>query len=183
MRANELKPPPVVVVMGVSASGKSTLGVALAERMGWPFKEGDDLHPPANVAKMRAGQPLDDADRAPWLDRVAAWIAERSAAGEGGVITCSALKRIYRDRLRQARADLAFVLPDPPEAVLRARIAKRKGHFMPPSLLTSQLGTLERPDDGERAMAITGDVAGAAVCNAIDAWLVATAGQRAGSGG
>jgi len=175
MHANQLTPLPVAVVMGVSASGKSTLGVALARRMGWAFEEGDDLHPQANVAKMRAGHPLEDADRAPWLDRVAGWIAERSAAGEGGVITCSALKRAYRDRLRTARPDLAFVLPDPPEAVLRERIAARQGHFMPPSLLTSQLRTLERPAPAERALAIGGDVSAEAVLDTIDAWLVSSA--------
>jgi len=175
MRAHELQPPPVVVVMGVSASGKSTLGAALARRLGWAFQEGDDLHPAANVAKMAAGQPLDDADRAPWLDRVADWIAQRSAAGEGGVITCSALKRAYRDRLRLARSDLAFVLPDPPEALLRERIAGRRGHFMPPSLLDSQLRTLQRPAADERALAITGEPGADAALEQVERWLASSA--------
>jgi len=174
LRADQRRPP-VVVVMGVSASGKSTLGAALAQRLGWAFQEGDDLHPAANVARMAAGQPLDDADRAPWLDRVADWIAQRSAAGEGGVITCSALKRAYRDRLRAARADLAFVLPDPPEAVLRARIAGRRGHFMPPSLLDSQLRTLERPAADERALAITGEPDAEAALAQVERWLLSGA--------
>ncbi len=145
------KPPLIVVAIGVTASGKSTFGKALAHQLGGAFKDGDDLHPAANVRKMHAGEPLDDADRAPWLDRVAAWIETRARSGRPGVIACSALKHAYRDHLRAAYPDLAFVLLAPSEATLRRRIAARKGHFMPPSLLTSQLRTLEpRPRPNTR---------------------------------
>ena len=158
--------------MGVSASGKSALGQALAERLGWPFEEGDTLHPAANIAKMKAGQPLDDADRAPWLDAVAAWISGRQVEGGTGVISCSALKRAYRDRLRQAGGPtLRFVLPDVPPDVLRRRIAARTGHFMPPSLLDSQLATLERPGPDENALVLAGDPSIEENVATIFAWL------------
>ncbi len=132
---------PVVVVMGVAGCGKSTVGKALADRLGVPYAEADDFHPPANVAKMRAGRPLDDADRAPWLDAVAEWIAGR--AGRGGVVSCSALRRRYRDRLRRADPGLFLVHLDGPRQLLAARMAARRDHFMPPALLDSQLATLE----------------------------------------
>lgn len=148
---------PVIVMMGVSGSGKTSVGAALAARLGCGFEEGDTLHPAANIAKMRAGIPLDDADRAPWLDAVAAWIADRMAAGAGGVVACSALKRAYRDRLRRAGgAALRFVLIDPPPDVLRDRLGARTGHFMPASLLDSQLATLERPAPDEHALVVRG---------------------------
>jgi len=142
---------PPIVVMGVSASGKTAIGKPLARRLGCPFIDGDVLHPQANIDKMKAGHPLDDADRAPWLDRVAQWLADHE---EGGVIACSALKRGYRDRLRRAAPDTLFVMLDPPLEVLRQRDAGRKGHFMPASLLDSQLATLERPDPDEHAITI-----------------------------
>jgi gluconokinase len=145
---------PVLVVMGVSGSGKSTVAEPLAKRLGWPFEEGDDLHPAANVAKMKAGVPLDDADRAPWLDAVAAWIAERLRAGNGGVITCSALRRVYRDRLREAGDGVVFVYLEGAEAVIAGRIAERHGHFMPAALLDSQFATLEEPTPDERAIVV-----------------------------
>jgi gluconokinase len=132
----------IVVVMGVSGAGKTTVGKALAEAMGWPFVEGDELHPPANVEKMRRGEPLDDADRAPWLEK----IAERMRGMKDGVVACSALKRAYRDRLR-VREDVRFVLLEVPRAVLDERLARRRGHYMPASLLPSQLATLETADD------------------------------------
>lgn len=129
---------PPLVVMGVSASGKSAVGAALAGRLGVPFVDGDDLHPQANVDKMAAGIPLDDEDRWPWLDAVAARLAERHV-----VIACSALKRAYRDRLRAAAPDTVFVhLTGSPE-LLQERANARPGHFMPASLLRSQLDTLE----------------------------------------
>jgi gluconokinase len=133
--------PLVLVVMGVSGVGKTTLGTLVAERLGWPFEEGDALHPEANVAKMAAGHALDDDDRWPWLDRVAGWIDERLDAGQQGVITCSALKRAYRDRLR--RPDVVFVHLTGPKQLTAERLAARQGHFMPTSLLDSQLATLE----------------------------------------
>jgi gluconokinase len=132
---------PVIVVMGVSGSGKTTVGSRLADALGVEYAEGDDFHPRANVAKMAAGAPLDDADRAPWLDALAAWMAERS--GQGGVVTCSALKRIYRDRLRASAPEAFFLHLSVPRPELERRVAGRRGHFMPPSLLDSQLATLE----------------------------------------
>jgi carbohydrate kinase (thermoresistant glucokinase family) len=161
----------IVVVIGVSASGKSTLGEALAEQLDCEFQDGDDLHPAANVRKMRAGEPLNDDDRAPWLDRIAAWMSERARAGKRGVVACSALKAIYRDRLRAGYANTAFVLLDPGEAVLRRRMGARKGHFMPPSLLTSQLRTLERPDASEDALTIEGDIEVGEACLQALVWL------------
>jgi gluconokinase len=139
-----------LVVMGVSGAGKSAVGERLAATLGVPFAEGDTLHPAANVAKMTAGQPLDDADRAPWLDRVAAWLG----AHDAGVITCSALKRSYRDRLRAAAPDACFVLLNASAPVLRERIGNRPGHFMPAALLDSQLATLEPLDPDERGLTV-----------------------------
>ena len=135
--------------MGVSGVGKTTIAEALAERLGWTFKEGDDLHPAANIAKMKAGHPLTDADREPWLDAIAAWIDARLADGESGVITCSALKRAYRDRLDRGRPRVRFVFVQLSEAAVAKRIGARKGHFMPPSLLASQFADLEPPAPDE----------------------------------
>ncbi len=145
---------PVLVVMGVSGSGKSTVAKPVATRLGWPFQEGDDLHPAANVAKMKAGIALDDADRAPWLDAVADWIGQRLRIGSGGVVTCSALRRAYRDRLRQAGDGVEFVYLEGSKAVIAARVAQRQGHFMPPALLDSQFATLETPTSDEHAIVI-----------------------------
>lgn len=141
--------PTVAVVMGVSGCGKSTVAARLAERLGWTWVEGDDLHPAANVAKMRAGQPLTDADREPWLDRVAARIGAWLAVGGNGVITCSALRRRYRDRIIGGRAGVRLIYLHGDPATLRGRLAGRQGHFMPASLLDSQLDTLEPPADDE----------------------------------
>ncbi|MGO4615019.1 gluconokinase [Nocardia sp. 2YAB30] len=132
---------PVIVVMGVSGSGKSTVGTRLAAVLGVEYAEGDDFHPAANVAKMAAGTPLDDADRAPWLDAVAVWMADHTE--RGGVVSCSALKRSYRDRLRAAVPDAFFVHLAAPQTELARRLTGRRGHFMPPSLLDSQLAALE----------------------------------------
>ena len=131
--------------MGVSGVGKSTIGEALARRLGWTFVEADALHPRANVEKMARGEPLDDADRAPWL----AALAARLAAADGDcVVACSALKRAYRETIARARpGETRFVLLDAPAALIRERIAARKGHFMPAALLDSQLATLERTDE------------------------------------
>lgn len=137
-----------VVVMGVSGTGKSTVGVALADALGLPFADSDDLHPAANVAKMAAGIPLTDADRAPWLDLVAARLETPV------VVACSALKRAYRDRLRAAAPDLALVFLHGSAQLLAARLAGREGHFMPAALLESQLATLEEPTPDERAIAV-----------------------------
>ena len=146
--------PQVLIVMGVSGSGKTTIAVDLAKRLGWPFQEGDELHPPANVEKMRSGIPLDDADRWPWLDRVAAWIDARLADGHGGIVTCSALKRSYRDRLLGVRLGVRFVFLHASPEVLAARLAARRGHYMPASLLGSQIATLELPTPDEHPLTI-----------------------------
>lgn len=143
---------PLVVVMGVSGSGKSTVGAALAQRLQVPFADGDDLHPAANVTKMAAGLPLDDDDRRPWLDAVGRWLAEHEAPG--GVIACSALKRAHRDRLRSHASGVTFLHLDGDHELIARRQGHRPGHFMPASLLTSQEQTLERLGPQERGVAI-----------------------------
>jgi gluconokinase len=148
--------PTVLVVMGVSGVGKTTLAKAIAERLGWTFKEGDELHPAANIAKMKAGIPLTDADRAPWLDAIGGWIDGQFGAGRSGVITCSALKRAYRDRLVAGRPRVIFVFDQLGQEAAAARIAGRKGHFMPPSLLASQFADLEPPGPDEPVIAVDG---------------------------
>jgi gluconokinase len=149
--------PVVVVVMGVSGSGKTTLAHEIADRLHWRFQEGDDLHPAANVAKMSRGEPLTDADRQPWLQALAAWIEECLGAGDSGVLTCSALRRSYRDFLRVGRPQVRFchVTMDPD--VLRARLERRTGHYMPPSLLPSQLAALEPLQPDEPGVTVSGD--------------------------
>lgn len=143
---------PVIVVMGVSGSGKTTVGTRLADALRVEYAEGDDFHPPANVAKMAAGTPLGDADREPWLDALAAWMAERR--GRGAVVTCSALKRAYRDRLRASAPDTFFLHLHVPRGELERRMAERRGHFMPSSLLDSQLAALEPLDPDEDGSAV-----------------------------
>lgn len=145
----------MLVIMGVAGSGKSTLAARLAQRLGWPLQEGDALHPQANVDKMAAGRPLDDGDREPWLHRVATWIDARADAGEPGIVTCSALRRRYRDLLRRDHVRFVHLTGD--RELLARRIRARSGHFMPASLLDSQLATLEPP--GEDEPAITIDIA------------------------
>lgn len=145
-----------IIVMGVSGCGKSTLGQALAQALGYVFIEGDDLHPPANIAKMAAGIALDDDDRAPFLANVAAAMA---AARDRGVVgSCSALKRRYRALIRERVGDVVFVMPMLSEAALIARMAARRDHFMPVSLLVSQLAALEPPDADETAILVDGAV-------------------------
>lgn len=143
--------PPRVVVMGVSASGKSSVGRAAAALLGVRFVDADDLHPPANVDKMRAGIPLDDADRAPWLDAVGRAVRDAEA---GVVVACSALKRAYRDRIREVAPDAFFVLLSGSDELLASRAAARTDHFMPPSLLASQLATLEPLAADERGVVL-----------------------------
>ena len=146
--------------MGVSGSGKTTIGVELARQLGWPYLEGDDLHPPANVAKMHGGTPLTDEDRWPWLDAIKAWIDARLAEGGHGVVACSALRRAYRERLGVGRNGVAVVFLHAERALLADRLARRKGHFMPAALLDSQIATLEVPGPGEHP--ITVDIGGTA---------------------
>lgn len=139
-----------VVVMGVSGNGKTTIGKALAERQGWPFAEGDQFHPAENVAKMSQGIPLDDDDRWPWLRTIAEWIGEQEAAGRSAVVACSALKRSYRDLLRAGHPSVWFAHVLVPVPVLEERLRRRTGHYMPPSLLPTQLATLEPLQADER---------------------------------
>ncbi len=146
----------ILVVMGVSGAGKSTVARLLADRNGWDFQEGDSLHPPGNVAKMAAGQPLSDADRMPWLRLVAGWVDHQIADGRSGVITCSALKRNYRDQLR--RPQVRFVYLQVAQAELRRRLTERTGHFMPASLLESQLAALQPPEADERAVTVDAEL-------------------------
>lgn len=147
----------VVVVMGVAGAGKSTVARGLADSLGWDFAEGDELHSEQSVAKMAAGQPLTDADRWPWLEQVAHWIDAEIEAGRNGVITCSALKRSYRDILR--RPQVRFVYLAVPRAELERRVAQRPEHYMPASLLDSQLAALEPPaaDEGPIVIEAAGD--------------------------
>jgi gluconokinase len=172
--------PLAVIVMGVSGSGKSTLGVALAAAIGCPFLEGDDFHAPEAVEKMRAGIPLTDDDRWPWLDRLGSALGSEVARNKIAVAACSALRKAYRDRLRQAiPAPVGFVLMDAnPEELLR-RLTARTHHYMPASLLTSQLDTLERPQPehdagrpGEPAIALDATRPVATLCEQTIAWLL-----------
>jgi gluconokinase len=144
----------VAIVMGVSASGKTTVAVPLAKQLGWQFLEGDDLHPAANVAKMKSGTPLTDEDRWPWLRAIAAHIDDWRARGISGVITCSALKRAYRDIIIGGRPDVRLVYLQGDRELLAQRAAGRHGHFMPASLLDSQLATLEEPGADENPITV-----------------------------
>ena len=146
--------PMVVVVMGVSGSGKTTVAKLLAEMSGWQFQEGDTLHPPANVEKMSAGIPLTDADRLPWLRKIAETIDGWRARGESGVITCSALKRSYREIIVGDRPDVRLVYLKGSHDLIRQRMAARHGHFMPTALLDSQFATLEEPSPDENAIVV-----------------------------
>lgn len=143
-----------LIVGGVSGSGKTTVAQAVAAELGWVFAEGDDFHPEANVEKMRSGHPLDDEDRWPWLATIADWIGEREAAGENAVVTCSALKRSYRDLLAGPNPSVVFCELKVPDEVLQERLAERKGHYMPASLLRSQLDTLEDLAPDERGFVV-----------------------------
>ena len=145
----------VIVLMGVSGSGKTSVGVLLARTLGGEFVEGDSYHPPANVEKMRRGIPLDDADRRPWLETLAREIGRWLDTGRTVVLACSALRRSYREVLRGGRQGVRFVHLKGSAALIRSRLAARRGHYMPASLLDSQLSTLEEPLD-----AITVDVSG-----------------------
>jgi gluconokinase len=143
--------------MGVSGSGKSTIGETLAGRLGWRFEDGDRFHPASNVAKMSAGQPLTDDDRRPWLQSIADEIDRVCAAGQRLVVACSALKRAYREILLHGRNDVRIVFLDGTEALIASRLAQRKGHFMPPGLLASQFQTLEPPRPSERPITVSID--------------------------
>ncbi len=147
--------PAVLVIMGVSGAGKSTAGENLAAEFGWPFRDADSFHPPENVRKMSVGMALDDADRWPWLAAIAAWIDERRATGQHGIVTCSALKRIYRDRLLAGRDDVRLVYLSGDIELIADRMGRRKNHFMPPALLASQFAALEEPAADENPLIVS----------------------------
>lgn len=144
----------IVVVMGVSGSGKSTVASLLAERLGCAFQDGDDLHPRENVEKMSRGTPLTDADRLPWLQAIARHIDGWRERGEAGVVTCSALKRLYRDIVVGERRDVALIYLKGSQALIHGRLAARTSHFMPLGLLDSQLATLQEPAEDERPIVV-----------------------------
>jgi ribose 5-phosphate isomerase A len=146
--------PPVLVIMGVSGAGKTTVAQELAIRLGWPFEEGDSLHPDSNVVKMHAGIPLTDADRGPWLERVAAWIDGQRAAKQPGIITCSALKRAYRQTVIGGRPEVRLVYLRGSKDVMAEHLSGRSGHFMPANLLQSQIDTLEEPGPDEEPLTV-----------------------------
>jgi len=146
--------PPILVIMGVSGSGKTTIAEELAARLGWAFEEGDSLHPEVNVAKMHAGIPLTDEDRLPWLERVAAWIDAQRRKKQPGIITCSALKRAYRRIVIGDRPEVRLVYLRGGRDLFAEHLAGRHGHFMPASLLASQINTLEEPEPSEEAIMI-----------------------------
>ncbi len=148
------RPPQVLVVMGVSGCGKSTVAAILAGRYGWAFEEGDSLHPQSNVDKMHAGHPLTDEDRRPWLEQVALWVERQLDNGRNGVITCSALKRSYRDTIDRRGHGVRFVYLAGDFDTIAARLALRQGHFMPPALLKSQFDSLEEPQPDEPAIRV-----------------------------
>jgi carbohydrate kinase (thermoresistant glucokinase family) len=147
----------IVVVMGVSGSGKTTVARLVADTLKCPFLEGDDLHPPANVAKMKSGTPLTDADRLPWLQAIAGKIDAWRRRGDSGVVTCSCLKRSYRDILIGARTDVTLAYLKGSRALIERRMAARHNHFMPVALLDSQFGTLEEPTADEHAIVVDVD--------------------------
>jgi gluconokinase len=162
-----------LVLMGVSGAGKSTVAAALVARTGWAFAEGDDLHPEANRERMAAGIPLTDDDRWPWLHRIAAWIGTCEAAGRDAVVTCSALRRAYRDVLREAHPSVRFVHLELGDAAVAERLAHRRGHYMPASLLQSQLDALEPLEPDEPGLTVDGTGTPEAVVDRVVAALSA----------
>ena len=148
-------PPLVLVLMGVSGCGKSTTGARLSKLLGWPFRDADSFHPPANIDKMSKGAPLTDADRVPWLAAIAEWIDARMAAGESGIVSCSALKRAYRDVIVGQRERVRLVYLRGDKALIGDRMSRRKNHFMPAALLQSQFDALEEPRPDERPIVVS----------------------------
>ena len=169
--SKRLARPVVLVLMGVSGCGKTTIAQVLAAQLHWAFEEGDALHPQANVDKMAAGHALDDADRAPWLAKVADWVDARLDAGDCGVITCSALKRSYRAQIARRGAGVEFVYLHGSRELIASRLVTRHGHFMPSSLLDSQFATLEEPAADEPAIRVEIGAAPEAIADDIAAAL------------
>lgn len=169
----------VIVVMGVSGCGKTTIAALLAERLGWQLAEADEFHSAANVAKMKGGIALTDEDRGPWLDAIARWIDGVRAAGSHGVVTCSALRRRYRDRLAAGRDDVRFVYLRGDYALVAARLAARTHAYMPASLLKSQFDTLEEPGPDENPIVVAIDRPPAAIVDEVLAALRRDAAPRA----
>lgn len=159
MSDDPFEPPRALIVMGVSGSGKSTIAARLAERLSWTFEDGDRFHPASNVAKMSAGQPLTDEDRRPWLQAIADEIDRVAQADGHAVIACSALKRAYRDVLVHGRHDVRIVFLKGTQSLIADRLARRKGHFMPPGLLESQFKTLQPPASDENPITVSIDAA------------------------
>ncbi|EGR97928.1 gluconokinase [Cutibacterium namnetense] len=160
---------PPIVIMGVAGAGKTDVGSMLADRLGVDFMDGDDLHPQANIDKMTSGHPLNDKDRRPWLTNIAAWLAEH--ADNGAVVACSALKRIYRDQLRQVCPDLVFIHLAGDRKVVAARVEARAGHFMPASLIDSQYATLEPLAANEVGITVDFDAPREELTTKAAAWL------------
>jgi gluconokinase len=148
---------PVIVVMGVAGSGKTTVGALLAGRLGWPYAEADNFHPQSNVDKMAAGHPLTDEDRKPWLEAIGHWIDERGAADQPGVVSCSGLKQSYRDRLREGRPEVRMVFLHGSRELIMRRMVTRHGHFMKPDMLDSQFADLQEPGPGEDVLVVSVD--------------------------
>ncbi|MGU3666284.1 gluconokinase [Methylobacterium sp. A49B] len=171
----------VLVVMGVSGSGKSTVAALIAERLGWIFVDGDSFHTPEHVAKMHAGHALDDEDRAPWLARIATWIQHRLEAGKSGVVVCSALRRAYRDILTRGSRRVRLVYLDGDKALIAGRLAARQGHFMSPRLLDSQFATLEVPGPDERPIIVGVAEPPEAIADRVVAQLAAEPPVRSGA--
>lgn len=170
--------PTVIVVMGVSGSGKSTVAACLAERLGWAFVDGDSFHSAAHVAKMHAGHPLDDDDRAPWLAAIGAWIDTRLQEREPGIVVCSALRRAYRDVLVRGRPEVRIAYLAGDRDLIEGRLAARRGHFMPASLLDTQFAILEPPAPEERAVTVSVDAPAEAVAATIAARFGLKQGNR-----
>jgi carbohydrate kinase (thermoresistant glucokinase family) len=163
--------PAVIVLMGVSSSGKSTAGLLLSEMLGWPFRDADSFHPPANIEKMSRGVPLEDADRWPWLDAIGRWIDEQLGKGQCGIVSCSALKRVYRRRLIGDRQDVHLVYLKGDMELIGERMKERRDHFMPVSLLKNQFDLLEEPQPDEHALVVPVDMPPRRVADTIVAGL------------
>jgi len=176
-----MDPPFAIIVMGVSGCGKSTIGSRLATRLGWTFAEADRFHSPANVEKMRSGIALTDDDRGPWLDAIADWLQSQRSAGRPCVVACSALRRIYRERLARGQDDVRFAYLEGSFDTIAGRSAGRSGHYMPLSLLESQFRTLEAPAADEHAIVISSELRADEIVEAIATTVIpAPAGTQPG---